>query len=47
MRTFVVSCLLLVVAASARATMLVPTDLGEMSKHALAIVRGAGGTAPA
>src|SRR5579863_4379793 len=40
MRTFVVSCLLLVVAASVRATVLVPTDLGEMSKNALAIVRG-------
>jgi hypothetical protein len=40
MRTFLVSCLLLAITVSARATVLVPTDLGQLSKNALAIVRG-------
>jgi hypothetical protein len=40
MRTVLISGLLLVLAAAPRATMIVPVDLGELSRDALAIVRG-------
>jgi hypothetical protein len=40
MRTFLTSFLLLAAAASARATVIIPADLGELSRDAVAIVRG-------
>ena len=40
MRTLVVCCLLLALALPARATVLIPADLGELSRDALAIARG-------
>ena len=40
MRTLVTSCLLLALASTARATVIIPADLGELSRDALAIVRG-------
>jgi hypothetical protein len=40
MRTLVVCCFLLAAAAPARATVLIPADLGELSRDALAIARG-------
>src|SRR5450432_385908 len=40
MRTLAVSCLLLALTLPARATVLIPADLGELSRDALAIARG-------
>src|SRR5476649_1108731 len=40
MRTFLISCVLMALAAAPRATVIVPADLGELSREALAIVRG-------
>ena len=40
MRTLLTSFLLLALAATARATVIIPADLGELSRDALAIVRG-------
>ena len=40
MRTWLTTCLLLAVAATARATVIIPADLGELSRDAIAIVRG-------
>jgi len=40
MRTLVTSFLLLSLASTARATVIIPADLGELSRDALAIVRG-------
>ena len=40
MRTFVACCLLLALTLPARATVLIPADLGELSRDALAIARG-------
>ena len=40
MRTFLVSCLLAALTVAPRATVLIPADLGELSREALAIVRG-------
>ena len=40
MRTLAASCVLLALAATARATVIIPADLGELSRDALAIVRG-------
>ena len=40
MRTLVVCCVLLAAGISARATVLIPADLGELSRDALAIARG-------
>jgi hypothetical protein len=40
MRTLLVWCLFLAMAVSARATVLIPADLGELSRDAIAIARG-------
>jgi hypothetical protein len=40
MRTLIICCLLLVVTLPVRATLIVPADLGELSRDARAIVRG-------
>jgi hypothetical protein len=40
MRTLLTSFLVLALASSARATVIIPADLGELSRDALAIVRG-------
>lgn len=40
MRTFVLSCMVLALAIPARATVLIPADLGELSRDAMAIARG-------
>jgi hypothetical protein len=40
MRTFVLSCVVLALAIPARATVLIPADLGELSRDAMAIARG-------
>jgi len=40
MRTFIVVSLLLAIAVDARATVVIPADLGELSRDAIAIVRG-------
>ena len=40
MRTFLVSLLLLALTVVPRATVIIPADLGELSREALAIVRG-------
>jgi hypothetical protein len=40
MRTLLTSFLLLALAATARATVIIPADLGELSRDAIAIVRG-------
>jgi hypothetical protein len=40
MRTWVIAGLFVALAASVRATVIVPADLGELSRDALAIVRG-------
>jgi hypothetical protein len=40
MRTLVAVCLLLAIAVDARATVVIPADLGELSRDAIAIVRG-------
>jgi hypothetical protein len=40
MRTFLMACLLCALAVPARATVLIPADLGELSRDARAIVRG-------
>jgi hypothetical protein len=40
MRSWIACALLVVTAATARATVIVPADLGELSRDALAIVRG-------
>ena len=40
MRTCLVACLLLMLPIAPRATVIVPADLGELSREALAIVRG-------
>jgi hypothetical protein len=40
MRTPVVCCILLAAGISARATVLIPADLGELSRDALAVARG-------
>jgi hypothetical protein len=40
MRTWLTTCLLLALAAPARATVIIPADLGELSRDAVAIVRG-------
>jgi hypothetical protein len=40
MRTFVVCCALVALSFPARATVLIPADLGELSRDAMAIARG-------
>jgi hypothetical protein len=40
MRTLLSTCLLLALAVSVRATVIIPADLGELSRDALAIARG-------
>jgi hypothetical protein len=40
MRTLVACCMLLFLSVQTRATVLIPADLGELSRDALAIVRG-------
>lgn len=40
MRTWITTCLLVALAATARATVIVPADLGELARDAIAIVRG-------
>jgi hypothetical protein len=40
MRTLVVCCILLAAGITARATVLIPADLGELSRDALAVARG-------
>jgi len=40
MRSCLTICLILILGAAARATVLVPADLGELSRDAIAIVRG-------
>jgi hypothetical protein len=40
MRTLVVGCFLLALTSAAGATVLIPADLGELSREALAIARG-------
>jgi hypothetical protein len=40
MRTFLLSCVVFALALPAQATVLIPADLGELSRDALAIVRG-------
>ena len=40
MQTLVVCCLLVLLSLPARATVLIPADLGELSRDALAIARG-------
>jgi hypothetical protein len=40
MRTWLTTCFLLALAATARATVIIPADLAELSRDAIAIVRG-------
>ncbi len=40
MQTLVVCCLLVLLSLPARATVLIPADLGELSRYALAVARG-------